>query len=83
MTECGTYSTYVQGCRCVACKKANTNYQRKYRSAEDKRKIAVRHAKRRNRAALLALRHLRDNDTKNYYKVMDQAREWMEITDHR
>jgi hypothetical protein len=83
MSECGVYSTYVQGCRCLACKKANTNYQRKYRSTEDKRKIAVRHAKRHNRAAVLALRHLRDHDKKTYYKVMDEAREWIDSTDHR
>jgi hypothetical protein len=83
MSECGIYSTYVQGCRCVSCKKANATYQRKYRSAQDKRKIAVKHSKRRNRAAMLALRYLRDNDKTMYYKVMDEARQWVENTDHR
>jgi hypothetical protein len=77
VSTCGTYSAYVQGCRCKPCKKANASYQTKYRSSEDKRKAAVLHAKRHNRAAVLALRYLREHDKKAYYKCMDEAKEWM------
>ena len=76
MNECGYYSTYVQGCRCDACKQANAKYQRKYRQTPKARAMNVRHAKRRNRAGLLALRYLKANNPRAYFHVMDEAREW-------
>lgn len=80
MNECGYYSTYVQGCRCDKCKQANAFYQRKYRSQEKQRQANIRNAKRRNRAAMLALRHLKQHDKRAYFHCMDEARTWMENT---
>jgi predicted ATP-dependent serine protease len=82
MNECGYYSTYVQGCRCDLCKQANSSYQRKYKSTPERKAKNVRHAKRRNRAAMLALRYLRDNNPRAYYEVMDEAREWIDATNN-
>lgn len=81
MKECGHYSTYVQGCRCDKCKQANNAYQANYRKTVDAKAKNVRHAKRRNRAALLALRYLRANNRQAYFQVMDEAREWINASD--
>jgi DNA replication protein DnaC len=81
MNECGYYSTYVQGCRCDKCKQANRSYQRKYRTTQEAKAKNVRHAKRRNRAAMLALRYLRANNRQAYFQVMDEAREWVDASD--
>lgn len=80
MRVCGYYSSYVEGCRCEKCREANAFYQRKYRSQEKQRKANIRNAKRRNRAALLALRYLKEHNPRAYYQCMDEAREWLENT---
>ena len=78
MSQCGVYSTYVQGCRCEPCKRANAAYQRKYRSSQEKRALAVRVSRRRNYAAMLALKYLRTHDKRTYYRLMDEAQQWID-----
>jgi hypothetical protein len=74
----GEYSKYVQGCRCDSCKSANSLYQRTYRRSEIIKAKNVVHAKRRNRAAMLALRYLKHNNPHAYFQVMDEARDWID-----
>ena len=78
MTSCGSYSSYVAGCRCDECKRANAAYHRKHRDKAEIRRKAVRYSRRRNHAAYLALRYLRQNNSRAYFQVMDEAQAWME-----
>lgn len=78
MSSCGTYSSYVKGCRCDKCKQSNKDYQMNYRKTKENRAKAVVYAKKRNRAALLALRHLRATDMKTYYALIDEANQWVD-----
>lgn len=45
MSECGTRSAYVRGCRCQPCRTANTTYQRERERQNPE--AAARHAEKR------------------------------------
>lgn len=77
MSKCGSYSEYVAGCRCSACTEANRAYHRKRRESPEQRKQHIMHSKRRNHAAMLALRWLKQNNPQQYFACMDEARAWM------
>ena len=79
MNRCGTLAAYVAGCRCEQCSTANREYQRKYRRNNPKARAAnIRNAKRRNHAAMLALRYLKQNNPQAYFAVLDEADAWIQ-----
>lgn len=71
----GKHSTYVSGCRCEDCRRANSDYQKKYRNTDKGRAHARRSARIQRKAQALALAYLRQTNKKVYFALYDMAKE--------